>query len=49
VFADFSAAARFVQPEARTMPNPENFECYDRIKPLFERCYRALEPIFDEF
>lgn len=48
VLPDFSAAKRFVKIESETLPNEETAKKYDEIKPIFERCYRALEPIFED-
>ncbi len=48
VLADFSAAKRFVSIESETLPNEETAKKYDHIKPIFEHCYRALEPIFED-
>lgn len=48
VFGDFSAAKKFVKIESETLPDEATAVIYDKIKPLFERCYNALEPIFGE-
>lgn len=40
-FAD--GAARFVIPDLSVEPNPETRRTYDKLKPVFDDCYRALE------
>jgi len=47
VLPDFSAAKKFIKIESVTCPNEETAKIYDQLKPVFERCYRALEPIFE--
>jgi gluconokinase len=41
-------AGDLVKLENSCRPNPENVQIYNRIYPLFERLYRALEKIFDD-
>jgi len=41
-------SGRWVNLENSCRPNPENAEIYDRIYPVFERLYRALEKNFDD-
>ncbi len=39
----FSAADRFCRITDTTYPKPENSAVYDRIKPIFDDCYHALD------
>ena len=41
-------AGDLVKLENSCRPNPENVQIYNRIYPLFERLYRALEKNFDD-
>ena len=43
VFKDFSAADRFVEITAETLPVAENSAVYEKLKPIFDRCYTSLE------
>jgi len=46
-FVGFEAAERFVSIKERVEPDPERARLYARMKPLFDRCYTALEPLFE--
>ncbi len=49
IFADFSVVDRFFHIEDRTRPDPDNRAVYAKNKDLFERLYRAIEPVFPYF
>lgn len=45
-FASFDSAERFVQIKHRVEPDPERVRLYRTMRPLFDDCYKALEPVF---
>ena len=45
-FESFDSAERFVRIKHRLDPDPERVRLYRAMRPLFDDCYRALEPIF---
>jgi len=46
IFKDFGVADRFISIQERTAPDPSTTAVYDTKKEVFEKCYRALEPVF---
>lgn len=49
VFKDFQAVWKFLKQEETHTPIEENAAAYDRLKPLFDQSYEALEPLFHSF
>ena len=43
LFPDFSAANRFVTVTGTTEPRPGNVAVYDKLKPVFDSCYKSLD------
>jgi len=48
IFPNFDVVDHFLHERSRVRPDPANAKVYDRAKLLFEKCYRALEPVFPE-
>jgi xylulokinase len=46
LYQDFGAAERFVRIRQRVQPDERTAAVYDALKPVFEKCYAALEPVF---
>lgn len=49
IFRDFSVVDSFVSAEAKNEPNPANQAVHAEQKLLFDRTYKALEPLFPAF
>ena len=49
IFPDFSAVDRFIKIIDRTAPISENQAIYRKNRTLFDKVYKALEPLFPEF
>ncbi len=47
-FENFDVAKKFFTVTDRVEPDPESVVVYGKIKPVFDRCYYALEGIFSE-
>jgi xylulokinase len=45
-FESFGCADRFVRIKHRVEPEPERVRLYRKMRPLFDDCYKALEPLF---
>jgi xylulokinase len=48
VFPDFDVIERFVGVEDVIVPNPANQAVYQRIMPVFDKCYHALVDVYEE-
>jgi len=48
IFPSFDVVDQFLHERSRVRPDAGNAEVYGRAKRLFEKCYRALEPVFPE-
>lgn len=48
IFRDFDVVDRFLHERSRVRPDADNAGVYARSKLVFEKCYRALEPVFPE-
>jgi xylulokinase len=46
LFRDFSAIERFTETDALFLPDEGNARVYNRLKPLFDEAYFALEGLF---
>jgi xylulokinase len=46
-FGSFDSADRFVRIKHRVEPDPERVRLYRDMRPLFDNCYKALEPLFE--
>jgi xylulokinase len=46
-FDSFDSAGRFVRIGHRLDPDPERVRLYRAMRPVFDGCYSALEPIFE--
>lgn len=46
VFEDFSEISKFIQVEHDVVPIPENQAVYAKQKPIFDKAYSCLEPLF---
>ncbi len=47
VFADFGVVARFLSITDTVNPRPRIAATYQALKPVFDDCYRRLEPVFE--
>ena len=47
-FDSFDVANKFVEIRKEQTPNYRNYESYKKYKPLFEKLYQTMVPIFDE-
>lgn len=45
---DFSAVHQFIQPVKSLEPREKNHRQYEEVKRIFDQCYEALVPIYDE-
>ncbi len=48
VYDSFKAIEKFIKISDEVHPNPENAAVYEKMKPLFDRIYGALEPVYHE-
>jgi len=48
VFGDFDVVQRFIGVDEVHQPGPEAVKQYDKIKPIFENCYRALVDVYEQ-
>ena len=48
ILKDFSDIDRFIRIESIKKPKPQNAAVYQKMLPLVDYCYRALEPVYDE-
>ncbi|MDO5553437.1 MAG: FGGY-family carbohydrate kinase [Planctomycetia bacterium] len=48
MFDDFSAIERFIRVDDIIEPNAEHVAIYQRLLPVFDQCYHALVPVYDE-
>lgn len=46
LFPNFDVIERFLTPQYKVLPNPENVERFNSIKPKFEQCYQSLRTYF---
>ncbi len=46
IYADESAVEKFMEIGEITKPIPENVKKYERLKPIFEKIYEGLEPVY---
>ena len=46
LFHDFSAIERFTETDALFQPDEGNARIYNRLKPMFDEAYYALEGLF---
>ena len=48
ILGDFSDIDRFIRIESIQKPEPQNAAVYQKMLPLVDYCYRALEPVYSE-
>jgi xylulokinase len=48
VFENFDVIERFVSVDSSHEPNPAASSKYDKIKPIFEKCYHALADVYED-
>jgi xylulokinase len=48
VFDSFDVIDRFVHVDDVVVPNPANQAVYERITPIFERCYQSLVDVYED-
>ncbi len=48
VFEDFDEIRRFLKFEKEVEPNQENQEVYDKLKPVFDKAYDCLVPLYEK-
>ena len=48
VYGDFEAITRFLRITDTYRPSEEKQKVYSHLKQVFEDCYHALEPVFEE-
>lgn len=48
VFPDFGVIERFIRVDDVTYPNPANQAAYRKLMPIFEKCYHALAPVYED-
>ena len=47
-FQDFNVVERFIKIESECLPNAANREQYLKMMPIFDKCYYALEEIYQD-
>lgn len=47
-FQDFNVVDRFIKIESECLPNRENQRQYQKMMPIFDKCYYALEEIYQD-
>jgi len=47
-FENFDAIDRFISIEDACSPDPQSAAQYDKIKPIFEKCYHALVDVYED-
>ena len=48
IYEDESAVEKFMEISSITKPNPENVKKYAKLKPIFEKIYQGLEPVYPD-
>lgn len=48
IYEDERACRKFIEIVSTTKPIPENVEKYQKLKPLFEKIYHGLEPVYPD-
>jgi xylulokinase len=48
IFKDFNVIGQFLRTEENFLPNPENHNAYQKIRPLFDKAYYSLVELFDD-
>ena len=48
VFKDFDVIDRFIKIESTQKPDQERQKVYQKIKPIFEKCYHALVDVYED-
>jgi xylulokinase len=48
VFEDFKVIERFVEVDSVHEPDPEASKQYEKMKPVFEKCYQSLVEVYDD-
>ncbi len=48
VFKDFDVSERFITIESTQKPDAERQKAYQKIKPIFEKCYHSLVDVYDD-
>ncbi len=48
IYEDETAVEKFMEISGVTKPNPENVKKYAKYKPIFEKIYQGLEPVYPD-
>ncbi len=48
VFKDFDVIDRFMKIESTQKPDQERQKIYQKMKPIFEKCYHALVDVYED-